>query len=262
MTANTLVTDATAALSTGNVFYRDSGGDGIPVVFLHAASGSSLLWEQQIPAFTQAGSRFIAIDYRGVDGALGAGDWSDQIDELLTKLNVKRFHLLGTAAGGGTALQYALGYAGKLRSIIIANSHGNVQDADYLDMGRRMRPPSFDELTVDLRELGPSYRAENPDGVARWLALSNAARPGANARKPPPLSITRTVTWARLEAFKVPTLLVSGDADLYMPPSVLRMFARRIKHAESAVIPETGHTSYWESPALFNRTVLEFIGKH
>ncbi len=262
MNAHTPVTDNIAELSTGKIFYRDSGGSGVPVIFLHAASGSSMLWEHQIPAFTQAGFRFIAIDYRGVDGASGAGDWSDPIDELLTRLAVDRFHLLGTAAGGGTALQYALGYMNRLRSIIIANSHGNVQDADYLDMGKRMRPPAFDALPVDLRELGPSYRAANPEGVARWLALSSPVRPSANTRKPPSLSAARTVTWARLEALKLPVLLVTGDADLYTPPSVLRLFARHIRHAESTIIPETGHSSYWESPELFNRTVLEFIRKH
>ena len=70
------------------------------------------------------------------------------------------------------------------------------------------------------------------------------------------------VTWAKLETLKVPTLLMTGDADLYTPPSVLRMFTARMPHAESAVIPETGHSSYWESPGEFNRTVLNFIRKH
>ena len=46
------------------------------------------------------------------------------------------------------------------------------------------------------------------------------------------------------------------------PPSVLRMFSARMPHAESAVIAETGHSSYWESPEEFNRTVLAFIQKH
>jgi hypothetical protein len=47
MNANTLVTDNTAELSTGKAFYRDSGGSGVPAVFLHAASGSSMLQEHR-----------------------------------------------------------------------------------------------------------------------------------------------------------------------------------------------------------------------
>src|SRR5690349_18795148 len=52
-------------LSGTRLWYRDSGGDAVPVVFLHAATGSSEVWEHQIPAFTAAGFRFIAYDRRG-----------------------------------------------------------------------------------------------------------------------------------------------------------------------------------------------------
>jgi pimeloyl-ACP methyl ester carboxylesterase len=270
-----VVHDAIADLPTGPVFYRDSGGDGVAVVLLHAASGNSLMWEQQIHALAGAGYRVLAIDYRGVDGKPGTYDWSDQIDALVVSLNVQRFHLLGTAAGGGAAFQYVLAYPAKVRSLIVANSHGNVTDKDYVEMGKRIRPsPQFDDLPVDFRELGPSYRAADPEGVARWLALSNR-RPGAEtaSRKAQNESIApvrtdrfalrseRKVTWARLEALQVPTLLITGDADLYMPPSVLRMFLKHMKTAEWAIIPDTGHSSYWERPELFNSTVLAFLCK-
>lgn len=266
------VVDAVADLPTGPVFYRDSGGAGVPVVFLHAASGNSMTWEHQIPAFVRAGYRFIAIDYRGDDKKAGARDWSDQIEALVIRLALDRFHLLGTALGGGTAFQYVLAYPKKVRSLVIANSHGNVTDKDYVEMGKRIRPsPQFDALPVDFRELGPSYRAADPDGAARWLAVSQGKPPvdGATSTASAPLPADRfalkperAVTWARLDALAVPTLLIAGDADLYMPPSVLRMFVLHIKHAESAVISETGHSSYWESPEAFNRTVLAFIAKH
>jgi pimeloyl-ACP methyl ester carboxylesterase len=127
-------------------------------------------------------------------------------------------------------------------------------------MGRRLRPPSFGALPPDLRELGPSYRAANPEGTARWLELEHqsypvaplaAAQPGRNR-----------ITFAMLETLRVPTLLVTGDADMYTPPAVLRMFSARIRGAESMVIPETGHSAYWEQPELFNRAVLAFLARH
>jgi pimeloyl-ACP methyl ester carboxylesterase len=265
-----MVVDTVVDLSTGPVFYRDSGGNGVPVVFLHAASGNSMTWEHQIPAFVGAGYRFIAVDYRGADKKSGARDWSDQIHALVTRLALDRFHLLGTALGGGTAFQYVLAYPQNVRSLVIANSHGNVTDEDYVAMGKRIRPsPQFDALPVDFRELGPSYRAAEPGGAARWLELSKGKSPVDSAA---PVSAEtdarftlkpeRAVTWAKLEALAVPTLLIAGDADLYMPPSVLRMFVAHMSNAESAVIPETGHSSYWENPDEFNRIVLAFIAKH
>jgi pimeloyl-ACP methyl ester carboxylesterase len=126
------VADAVADLPTGPVFYRDSGGSGIPVVFLHASSGNSMTWEHQIPAFLAAGYRFVAIDYRGVGGKSGPLDWSDQIEALVNRIGVDRFHLVGTALGGGTAFQYVLAYPQRVGSVVVANSHGNVTDRDYV----------------------------------------------------------------------------------------------------------------------------------
>ena len=34
------------------IHYKDSGGHGVPVIFLHANTGTADAWEKQIPAFT------------------------------------------------------------------------------------------------------------------------------------------------------------------------------------------------------------------
>ena len=41
-----------------------------------------------------------------------------------------------------------------------------------------------------------------------------------------------------------------------------RRMADRIKGAQFLVIPEAGHSVWWEAPDPFNRAVLAFIGKH
>ena len=65
-----------------------------------------------------------------------------------------------------------------------------------------------------------------------------------------------------IESIKVPALLLTGDADLIAPPPVLKLFAARIKNAESLLVPEAGHSSFWEQPEIFNRAVLTFLKKH
>jgi pimeloyl-ACP methyl ester carboxylesterase len=39
------------------------------------------------------------------------------------------------------------------------------------------------------------------------------------------------------------------------------MVARHLPDRELVVVPEAGHSIYWEQPEVFNRTVLEFLGK-
>jgi pimeloyl-ACP methyl ester carboxylesterase len=246
----------------------DTGGTGEAVIALHAATGSSQVWEHQVPAFTRAGYRFIACDRRGygrtvVDGGASAAPVpaADDVEQLAQTLGLSRFHLLGTAAGGIVALDYALAFPSRLRTLIVANSIGGVQDPDYLEMSRRLRPsPQFEALPPEFRELGPSYRAANAEGVARWVALEKASRaPGAAL----PAQPTKTrMTFVALESVSIPTLLLTGDADLYSPPSVLRLFAARIKRSTTTIVSEAGHSAYWEQPEQFNAAVLGFLEKH
>jgi pimeloyl-ACP methyl ester carboxylesterase len=43
---------------------------------------------------------------------------------------------------------------------------------------------------------------------------------------------------------------------------MLRTFASHLQNAELVLVPEAGHSVYWEQPDLFNRTVLGFIARH
>jgi pimeloyl-ACP methyl ester carboxylesterase len=259
--------EAYVDLPGGRLWYRDSGGRGIPVIFLHARTGSILAWEHQLTVFSGAGFRVIAYDRLGhgrseiKPSAAQAGTAADDLEVLVNVLHLDRFHLVGTAAGGIVSFDYALSFPHRLRSLVIANSVGGVQDEDYLALGRRLRPsPQFDALPPEFRELGPSYRAGNPEGTKRWMKVEEQSR-----SKDRPVTSERMrnrITWSQLESLQIPTLLLTGDADLYTPPSVLELFSRRIKTSTTVILPGVGHSAYWEQPELFNQAVLEFIRQH
>jgi pimeloyl-ACP methyl ester carboxylesterase len=255
-------TEAYADLPVGRVFYLDSGGDGAAVVFLHARSGNSLLFEKQVEPFSRAGYRLIAFDRvgqgRSTRASTPSADARPELEQLMDHLGVTRFHLVGVAAGGGVVLEYVLTHPRRVASITVANSIGNVQDPDYLALGRRLRPPEFERLPLELRELGPSYRAANPQGVQRWLELSTS---GQQSQAPQTAGAV-PVTFAALGELRVPALLLTGDADLYTPPAVLRLFEERMPHADVVVVPDSGHAANWENAEVFNRAVLRFLRKH
>jgi pimeloyl-ACP methyl ester carboxylesterase len=92
------------------------------------------------------------------------------------------------------------------------------------------------------------------------VELEHVSRPAGPLA--PAQAMRNRVTFSVLEGIRVPTLLLTGDADMFAPPSVLRLLAARIKNAESVIVPEAGHSAYWEQPAIFNRAVLGFIRKH
>jgi pimeloyl-ACP methyl ester carboxylesterase len=264
--AQTTIHEGYATVPGARIFYRDTGGNGPSVILLHAATGSSRVWDYQIPAFTAAGYRVIAFDRRGWGrteihpSESQPGTAADDLLALLDQLHLDRVHVVGTAAGGFAALDFTLSYPKRVRSLVIANSIGAVQDADYLELGRRIRPPEFDKLPPEFRELGPSYRAGNAAGTERWVELEKMSRPQGPPAPAQPLR--NHITFAMLENIQAPTLLLTGGADLYAPPPIIPLFAARIKGAETLVIHDAGHSAYWEQPEVFNQAVLKFLGKH
>ena len=40
------------------------------------------------------------------------------------------------------------------------------------------------------------------------------------------------------------------------------MIAAEIPNSEVVIVPESGHSVYWERSDVFNHAVIDFIGKH
>jgi pimeloyl-ACP methyl ester carboxylesterase len=248
------------------IYYQDSGGRGVPVIFLHAFTGSTEVWEQQVPAFTRAGYRFIAYERRGfgrtvADANGPASTGPDDLLALIDHLKIDTFHLVGTAGGGFVALDFVISYPQRVRSFTLLCSQGGVQDEDYRAAIKRLTPEGFDKMPESFRELSPSYRVSNPKGVERWAAFQSRNRAPEAVRGPVQPTKNR-VTMALLESIKIPTLVVAGDADLYAPSALMRRMADRIKGAQFIVFPDAGHSVWWEAPDKFNQTVLAFVAKH
>src|SRR4051812_9082849 len=259
------------AVPGARLFYIDSGGDGIPVVFLHAATGTTRAWQFQVPAFTAAGYRVIAYDRRGwgntvvdVDGPAATG--ADDLLALLDAMKLERIHLVGTAGGGFVAFDFALSFPSRLRSLTVADSVGGVRDKEVVDLESRIRPAQFDALPPEIRELGPMYRAANPEGTRLWAEIEKGSHRSSPETSTLQLAYSvpmrNQLSLALFQQIRVPTLILAGGADMTAPPPLMKLFAARIKDAEFAVVPNAGHSSYWEDPDTFNHTVLAFVRKN
>ena len=242
--------------------YWDTGGGGEPIVLLHPASGSALVWLYQQPVFAKAGYRVIAYSRRNYYNSDLApennpGAASADLQNLVEFLRVDKFHLVGSAAGGSVAADYALSHPERLLSLTVSSNNLAAANGYIADAAALMKLKEWDELPRWFRELGPSYRGANPAGVAKWTELNHISETGKGARQ----KLVNVVTPEKLETLKPRTLLMTGAADMFTPPSITRMIARHVPDNEVVIVPECGHSPYWEQPEFFNRTVLGFIGK-
>jgi pimeloyl-ACP methyl ester carboxylesterase len=251
-----------APIADTHLWYWDTGGEGEPVVLLHPASGSGLIWGYQQPVLAKAGYRVIGYSRRSYynSDALAKdrpGIGSADLHALIELLGLKKFHVVASAAGGTIATDYALSHPERLESLTIADNATGVRDGEIAAAANNIRTKGFDDMPVEFRELGPSYRAANPQGARIWTELAHKAVTATDYRQ----GVANEITTARLEAMRVRTLLVTGDADLITPPSIMRMVARHIPGSEISIVAESGHSAYWEQPEAFNRAVLGFLAK-
>jgi len=254
--------DGVAQIPDTRLWYWDTGGAGVPIVLLHPATGSGLIWVYQQPAFAKAGYRVIGYSRRGYINSApfdrsNPGHGSEDLRHLADHLGLQRFHLVASAAGGSIASDFAFSYQPRLLSLTVSSNSLGVRDGEIAKAAAFIRPKGWDEMPAEFRELGPSYRAANPNGVKAWMELEHKALLARDFRQ----TLKNEITQARLKELKLPVQLISGAADMSTPPSMARMIAAEIPGSRIAYMPEAGHSTYWEQPELFNRAVLDFVGQ-
>ena len=235
-------------------------------MLLHPNTGTCEVWENQIAGFSQAGYRAIAFDRRGFGNSVAdaksgpqPGSIAGDLDALAEHLRLDSFHLLGVAGGGFAALDYAAWRPKKLRSLIVGGSTGGFEDKEIADFIARIAIPEIRKQSAHYREIGPSYRGANPEGVRRWIEIDERSRQQGAAFAPP---LRSPNTLAKIATIPAATLVIAADADLLAPPALMRMWAAHLKNHEWAVIHDAGHAMAWEQPGRFNDIVLDFLRRH
>ena len=246
------------------LWVKDTGGTGEPLLLLHAGSGHIAAWEAQIPAFAKAGYRVIAYDRRGwgksvTDPATGPqpGVASDDLQALVDRLGLPRFHLVGIAAGGLVAIDYAAHHPERLRSLVLSATIGGTPETAA--MTTRIQQPGFAALPAEFRELGVEYRAANPDGTKRWAAVEHESAQQPRLTQP----MRSPQDAAKIATIKTPTLVIAGGADPLAPPAMVKLWSDHLPNRKGLeILPNAGHAVAWEQPEAYNRMVLAFVSKY
>lgn len=254
--------EETVPVGDTTLWYWDTGGDGEAVVLMHPASGSGLIWGYQQPSFAAAGLRVIGYSRRGhcksapIDPRTPGTAVAD-LDGLVDRLKLQKFHLVGTAAGGGVAADYAMDHPERLLSLTVSGNALGQRKGRIIEAAKRARPEAWDSLPDWYRELSPGYISANPEGMKAWIDLNKIAVLDHGHRQ----NMRTDTDPSSLKKFRMPVLLLTGASDVWTPPSIVRTIAKEIPHIEWMVASEAGHSLYWERPDLFNKVVLDFISR-
>jgi pimeloyl-ACP methyl ester carboxylesterase len=256
-----------AVIDGVEVFYREAGAPGRPViVLLHGFPSSSHMFRDLIPALASE-YRVIAPDYPGF-GQSGAPDrarfsysfarYAELVDSLLTTLRADRYALYVQDYGAPVGYRLALHHPERVTALIIQN--GNAYDEGLQEFWDPLRAywaddskPRRDALRAGLTLA--ATRAQYLDGVRdpsrvapdSWVhdqALLD--RPGIDEIM---LDLfrdyaTNVKLYPEFQAFfrarRPPALIVWGQNDVIFPADGARAYLRDLPDAELHLL-DTGH---------------------
>ncbi|MBF6600567.1 MAG: alpha/beta hydrolase [Dehalococcoidia bacterium] len=250
----------------GIELYYETHGSGPPLVFAHGAGGNHLSWWQQVPVFSKQ-YRCIIFDHRAFgrsrDGEgeekRGRTAFHDDLRALLDLLEIERPAIVAQSMGGRTAVGFALRNPGRCRAMVLAGTTGGAVTDDVRALQKQHRASELGQLPLLRRAVAPALkqRAPSADFLYRSIARLNPPRPKDFLA--PPLASYRGSSAARLAEAGFPVLFLVGEHDAITPPAIIEQCHRAVARSAFEVIPDSGHSAYFEQPAAFNAAVLRFL---
>jgi pimeloyl-ACP methyl ester carboxylesterase len=255
--------------------YYEIHGKGEPLVMIAGITCSSDFWFKVIPVFSRE-YRVVAFDNRGA-GQSDAPDipyttemMADDMAGLLDAIGIDSAYILGHSMGGLIAQQFALRYPKRLRSLILASTsfggpHQVILNNPEITLFFERMPslPIKENILESLRLMfNQEFIDKEPSFIQAYIAkmAEHPAPPHAMMRQGQ--AVMGHNTYERLPEVKVPTLVITGDADMFFAAENSSLMASRISGAELVILKNMGHGFMFEAFDEFNRIILDFLRRH
>jgi pimeloyl-ACP methyl ester carboxylesterase len=236
------------------------GGDGPPLLFLHAAGGAGQ-WHEFLERLAATFTVY-APDHPGFGKSDELAEVEDIGDlvyhylDVIDRLGLERPHVVGGSFGGWIAAEIAVAAPHKIGSLALLGAAGLRLPGHPVADLFLMSPP---ELGATLFHDPAKAAAFAPAEVDLDFILAAYRDASALARFCWSPFLSNPKLERRLHRITAPTLVAWGDDDRLIPVEHGRRYAGLIPGATLTVVPGCGHAMYFERPAEFARAVADFL---
>ena len=242
----------------------DREGHGPALVLMHGAEASRQMFAALLPHLAKHFT-VIAYDQRdcgeteGPERAATLVDLAHDAHQFIKALGLRRAHVFGSSFGGRVAQALALLHPRSVDRLVLASTWP--------------LPRPYEELCPDARHLAELRRGlpETAEELATWffpeafLQQQPALRRiFANARPESARSARRAATVATtlengVADIVAPTLVLAGELDRVVPPTVTLAMAGRIRGADAVLLPAIGHVTAMQAPEVLAHHMVRFL---
>jgi len=250
-----------------SMFYKVSG-KGKPVLFIHGLGSDSRGWEYQEDEMKDR-FQLVIPDLRGHGASKGgindfipARQFAEDLDALLSHLNLGRAHVVGESMGGIVALEFALDFSHRVDKLVLVDTTPRVTEetADVVYSWREAQLAGGNDayFWATIRSgFTPEWIEKNPE-IIRHLK-EKAESMNAEGAVAAGLGLATTDLTGRLSEISAETLVIHGDRDGIISIDMGRLMKKGINKSKLKVVKGCGHSPTVEKPKEFNRLLLSFL---
>ena len=257
--------------------YYEETGNGWPVIFVHEFAGDVRSWEPQIRYFSRryrcinfAARGFLPSDVPDNPNMYSQENARDDILAVLDGLKIEKAHIIGLSMGGFATLHFGFTYPDRASALVVAGAgYGAGETAgeqfrfETAEAAARMESETMAKFgksyavgptRVQLQNKDPRGWKEFEEQLCEHSSLGSAnTMRGVQGRRPSLYDLE-----PQMNEMLTPTLILNGDED--DPCLDIGLFMKRhIRSSGLVLLPQTGHASNLEEPALFNQFVDDFF---
>ena len=246
-----------------------------PMLCLHGGAAHAHWFDFVAGAFT-ADYHVRALDQRGH----GDSEWANppsyayeryaaDLAEVVEKLDLRGFVLVGHSMGGTVSLEYAATYPGRVGKLVVVDSTlqmtpdrvaalrgvGSRQGSHYATKEEfvtryRLRPAVTLAAPAIIRHLAQASARQFPDGSWRHKFDRNVYATRETSDGLP-----------RWNHIRIPALLVKAERSQRISPQVFAEVKARCPQVELAEVPHSDHHVTLDNPAGFTLAVKAFLAR-
>lgn len=261
----------------GKMVHYGDEGEGEVLLMGHSYLWDHHMWDEMIELL-RGRYRCIAPDLwgHGKSGLLteepfSLSDLADDYLQLMDKLDIDEFTIVGLSVGGMWGTEMALKKPDAVKALILIDTYVGEEptssQAQYFGMLNMVESlgaipePMIEELLPIF--LSPATIKRKPQVAHNFRGTLRAF---TKEQIPTIVKLGRAIFERRellgvLGEISIPSLIIVGEDDRPRPVSEAMQMAERIKDATSVIIPDAGHISAKEQPEALYSAIIKFLAK-
>jgi pimeloyl-ACP methyl ester carboxylesterase len=253
---------------------RDQGKpDAMPLLLIHGSLGSLYEWEGWVAELKER-YRVISVDLpgHGLTGAWSRGDYSieayaDFIEVLADTLGLERFAIAGHSMGGAVAWSFAATRPERVSQLILVDASAYPREGEASWRTRLARAPVIGDAAIyfkpewlvrrALEEIYADPTMVTPERMRRFSELQRF--PGDRKATLQRIRNQEPLDPTPLKRLDVPTLIIWGAQDHWVPIADAFRLQTDIKRSKLAIFEKPGHNPMEEDPKGTAAAVVDFL---